>query len=59
MARLANGSMRDALSLLDQLISAAEQPLSVKSLEELLGLPSNEKIYLLLEKIGQSDAGGT
>jgi DNA polymerase-3 subunit gamma/tau len=59
LARLANGSMRDALSLLDQLISAAEQPLSVKSLEELLGLPSNEKIYLLLEKIGQSDAGGT
>ncbi|MEN6384690.1 MAG: DNA polymerase III subunit gamma/tau [Phycisphaerales bacterium] len=59
LARLANGSMRDALSLLDQLISAAEQPLSVKSLEELLGMPSNEKIYMLLDKIGQSDAGGT
>jgi DNA polymerase-3 subunit gamma/tau len=59
LARLANGSMRDALSLLDQLISAAEQPLSVKSLEELLGIPSNEKVYMLLEKIGQSDAGGT
>jgi DNA polymerase-3 subunit gamma/tau len=59
LARLANGSMRDALSLLDQLISAAEPPLSVKSLEELLGLPSNEKVYLLLEKIGQNDAGAT
>lgn len=59
LARLANGSMRDALSLLDQLISAAEQPLSVKALEELLGLPSNEKVYLLLEKIGQNDAGAT
>jgi DNA polymerase-3 subunit gamma/tau len=59
LARLANGSMRDALSLLDQLISAAEQPLNVKSLEELLGLPSNEKVYMLLEKIGQNDAGAT
>ncbi|OHB52099.1 MAG: DNA polymerase III, subunit gamma and tau [Planctomycetes bacterium GWF2_41_51] len=59
LARLANGSMRDALSLLDQLISAAGEPLTVKTLEELLGLPSNEKTYLLLEKIGQSDAGGT
>jgi len=59
LARLANGSMRDALSLLDQLISAAGQPLTVKALEELLGRPSNEKIYMLLEKIGQSDADGT
>jgi DNA polymerase-3 subunit gamma/tau len=59
LARLANGSMRDALSLLDQLISAAAQPLSVKSLEELLGLPSNEKVYMLLERIGQNDAGAT
>jgi len=59
LARLANGSMRDALSLLDQLISAAGQPLTVKTLEELLGIPGSEKTYLLLEKIGIADAGGT
>ena len=59
LARLANGSMRDALSLLDQLISSSGETLTVKMLEELLGLPSSEKTYLLLEKIGTSDAGGT
>jgi DNA polymerase-3 subunit gamma/tau len=59
LARLANGSMRDGLSLLDQIISAGAQPLTVKMLEDLLGLPSSEKTYQLLEKIGQADAGGT
>jgi DNA polymerase-3 subunit gamma/tau len=59
LARLANGSMRDGLSLLDQIISAGAQPLTVKMLEDLLGLPSSEKTYQLLEKIGESDAGGT
>ncbi|MFA5292615.1 MAG: DNA polymerase III subunit gamma/tau [Phycisphaerae bacterium] len=59
LARLANGSMRDALSLLDQIISAGTQPLTVKMLEDLLGLPSSEKTYLLLEKIGAADAAGT
>jgi len=58
LARLANGSMRDGLSLLDQIISAGAQPLTVKMLEELLGLPSSEKTYQLLEKIGTADAGG-
>ncbi|PKL46914.1 MAG: DNA polymerase III subunit gamma/tau [Planctomycetes bacterium HGW-Planctomycetes-1] len=59
LARLANGSMRDGLSLLDQIISAGVQPLTVKMLEELLGLPNSEKIYQLLEKIGAADAAGT
>jgi len=59
LARLANGSMRDALSLLDQIISAGAQPLTIKMLEDLLGLPSSEKTYLLLDKIGAADAAGT
>ncbi len=59
LARLANGSMRDGLSLLDQIISAGIQPLTVKMLEELLGLANSEKIYQLLEKIGAADAAGT
>ena len=56
LARLANGSMRDALSLVDQLISTGAEKLTVNMLEECLGQPNKEKIYELLEKIGSSDA---
>ena len=56
LARLAAGSMRDALSLLDQLISTGAEKLTVSMLEECLGQPNREKIYELLEKIGTSDA---
>ncbi|MFA6187032.1 MAG: DNA polymerase III subunit gamma/tau [Phycisphaerae bacterium] len=59
LARLANGSMRDGLSLLDQLISAGAETLTVEMLEEFLGQPSREKIYALVEKIGISDAAAT
>lgn len=59
LARLANGSMRDGLSLLDQLISAGAETLTVEMLEEFLGQPNREKIYALVEKIGISDAAGT
>ncbi|MBN1505337.1 MAG: DNA polymerase III subunit gamma/tau [Sedimentisphaerales bacterium] len=59
LARLANGSMRDALSLLDRLISTGENPLSVRLLEEFLGRPNADKIYRLLDCIGSSDARGT
>lgn len=56
LARLANGSMRDALSLVDQLISTGVEKLTVDMLEKFLGQPNKEKIYELLEKIGSSDA---
>jgi DNA polymerase-3 subunit gamma/tau len=59
LARLANGSMRDGLSLLDQLISAGAETLTVDMLEEFLGQPNREKIYALVEKIGISDAAET
>ena len=58
LARLANGSMRDGLSLLDQLISTGADTLTVELLEEFLGEPNREKICELAEKIGESDAGG-
>ncbi|MCX5633423.1 MAG: DNA polymerase III subunit gamma/tau [Phycisphaerae bacterium] len=57
LARLARGSMRDALSLVDQLISTGVEKLTVDMLEKFLGQPNKEKIYQLLEKIGSSDAG--
>lgn len=59
LARMAIGSMRDALSLLDRLISTGVKPLKVDLLEEYLGQPNSEKIYNLIDKIGESDAAGT
>ncbi|MDD5063749.1 MAG: DNA polymerase III subunit gamma/tau [Phycisphaerae bacterium] len=59
IAKMANGSMRDGLSLLDRLISTGVEPLNADLLEEYLGCPNSEKIYNLIAKIGDSDAAGT
>jgi DNA polymerase-3 subunit gamma/tau len=59
VARMANGSMRDALSLLDRLISTGAQPLTTKLLEEFLGQPNAEKVHKLVEQIGDGNAAGT
>lgn len=55
LARLGNGSMRDSLSLLDQLISATSEKLTVEMLEEFIGHPSREKLSNLLGHIADSD----
>jgi len=59
LAKMANGSMRDGLSLLDRLISTGIQPLSVDLLEDFLGRPNAEKIQTLVARIGDGDAAGT
>jgi DNA polymerase-3 subunit gamma/tau len=59
VARMANGSMRDALSLLDRLISTGEKVLSARLLEEYLGQPNVEKVHRLIERIADGDAAGT
>ncbi|MBA7716240.1 Holliday junction ATP-dependent DNA helicase RuvB [subsurface metagenome] len=59
LAKMANGSMRDGLSLLDRLISTGVEPLGVSLLEEFLGSANSEKIYNLIGQIGDSDAAGT
>jgi len=59
LAKMANGSMRDALGLLDRLISTGIEPLSSRLLEEFLGCPNSEKIWNLIGQIGYSDAAGT
>ncbi|MGA2322711.1 MAG: DNA polymerase III subunit gamma/tau [Sedimentisphaerales bacterium] len=56
LAKLANGSMRDALSLLDRLISTGVQPLTANLLEEYLGCPNSEKVCGLVAAIGDSNA---
>lgn len=59
LAKMANGSMRDGLSLLDRLISTGIEPLTVGLLEEFLGQPNSEKVWNLIEQIGDSNAAGT
>jgi DNA polymerase-3 subunit gamma/tau len=59
LAKMANGSMRDGLSLLDRLISTGVEPLSASLLEEFLGCPNSEKIWNLIEQIGNSEDAGT
>jgi len=55
LARLGNGSMRDALSLLDRLLASGENELTVKLLEELLGLPKRELLSDLLDAIAKGE----
>ncbi|WP_432799855.1 DNA polymerase III subunit gamma/tau [Poriferisphaera sp. WC338] len=55
VARLGNGSMRDALSLLDRLIATGQSPLTVQTLEEMFGLPAAERIKQLVDAIAMTD----
>ncbi len=51
IARLGNGSMRDALSLLDRLLATGADPLTVELLEQMLGLPPREAVKQLVDGI--------
>ncbi len=57
VARLGNGSMRDALSLMDRLIAAAdpEAGLTAQTLQDMLGLPDSELIHSLVEAMAAGD----
>jgi len=59
IARLGNGSMRDALSLLDRLLATGESPLTVASLEQMLGLPDQSLLLQLVSAIVNADSAGT
>ena len=55
VARLGNGSMRDALSLMDRLLAAGTKKLTVELLEELLGLPDRELVGSLIDSFADGD----
>jgi DNA polymerase-3 subunit gamma/tau len=55
VAKAGAGSMRDALSLLDRLLSIGEERLTVESLEQLLGLPKSQLLFDLADAIGSGD----
>jgi DNA polymerase-3 subunit gamma/tau len=57
VARLANGSMRDALSLLDRLLATGQTKLTSALLAELLGLPERSLVSSLLDALADGDAG--
>lgn len=57
LARLANGSMRDALSLLDRLIATGASPLTAELLTQMLGLPPAQLVSDLVDAIADGDPG--
>ena len=58
LARAGNGSMRDAISVLDRMLSAGDSKLTGEMVEQLLGMPRTQLIYDLTQKIGQGDVRG-
>ncbi len=58
IARLANGSMRDALSILDQLLSVSPTTLTLAALDELLPPLQDEQMLALLQCAVDGDAAG-
>jgi DNA polymerase III gamma/tau subunit len=57
IAKAGAGSMRDAMSLLDRLLSVGEKQLTVETIEQYLGLPRSQAIFDLAQKIGEGKAG--
>ena len=55
MAKAANGSMRDGISLLDQLISSASGALGEDDVLRVLGTPPDERIAAVMDAVSRSD----
>ena len=51
IARASDGSVRDALSILDKSLSTGEKKITEKHIQELLGLVDRNDIYLLFENL--------
>lgn len=58
IARAAEGSMRDALSILDQVISFSGMKITAQAVRESVGLIGTELILALVSKILERDAKG-
>jgi DNA polymerase-3 subunit gamma/tau len=56
VARLANGSMRDGLSLLDQLLSFGSGQLTLEAIDDVLPPAHDERVSSLIEHVGNQDA---
>ena len=58
IARLANGSMRDALSLLDKLLSYDPERLTSAVVDEVIPPPHDEMASALMDCVAKQDAAG-
>jgi DNA polymerase-3 subunit gamma/tau len=58
VAKASDGSLRDAESVLDQLISFSKQKISLKDVVSVLGLVEQEALFEITDKIIQKDAKG-
>jgi DNA polymerase-3 subunit gamma/tau len=56
VARLAAGGMRDAESMLDQLLASAEDPITAGGVRELLGLADAGEVDAFLDALATGDA---
>jgi len=59
VAKAGAGSMRDALSLLDRLLSVGEKTLTADMIEQMLGLPKAQLLFDLAQAIGEGDVKTT
>ncbi|HEY8747930.1 MAG TPA: DNA polymerase III subunit gamma/tau, partial [Tepidisphaeraceae bacterium] len=59
VAKAGAGSMRDALSLLDRLLSVGEKHLTAEMVEQLLGLPKTQILFELADAIGTGNVKAT
>ncbi|MEK6677442.1 MAG: hypothetical protein AABZ47_17540, partial [Planctomycetota bacterium] len=58
VSRLANGSMRDALSLLDKLLSYEPQRLTLATVQEILPPPHDELAQAVIDRVAERDSAG-
>ncbi len=56
IARAADGSVRDSLSLLDQAIAFSKGEIKLAHVDAMLGGVSHERVYALLEAVARGDA---
>jgi DNA polymerase-3 subunit gamma/tau len=59
VARLANGSMRDALSVLDRLIASGGKGLTGELIEQMLGIPPQQQVGELIDALADGDVART
>jgi len=59
IARLGRGSMRDALSLMDRLLATGDDPVTMKTVEQVFGLPDVDLVDRIVESVGEADVKGT
>ncbi len=58
VARLANGSMRDALSILDKLLSYDAKHLTREVTDQVIPPPHDELSLGIIDRVSENDAGG-